>query len=322
MRWFLLMAVLGMFGCSFHMPGKSYVGALPALTAEQRELAGRLKGHVEALATRIGPRTVVGFPEKLEAAAKYIEGEFRGMGYATVALPHDCGGVAVRNIAVAVEGSDLKDEVVVVGAHYDSAGDCPAANDNGTGVASMLELARVLKATKPRRTVRFVAFVNEEPPYFGTDQMGSYVYAAACRKRGDKITAMLSLETMGFYSEEKGSQNYPAPLNWFYPDRGNFIGFGTRSQDRELLFRVVAKFREKAAFPSEGAALPAGTPGIWYSDHWGFWEHGFPALMVTDTAMFRYPWYHTKYDTAEKIDYEKLARVTEGLRWVIEDLAD
>jgi hypothetical protein len=165
-----------------------------------------------------------------------------------------------------------------------------------------------------------VAFVNEEPPYFTTSQMGSFVYAKECRKRKDKITAMLSLETIGFYSDQDGSQSYPPPLSLFYPSKGNFIGFVGNLSSRRLVRRVVGSFREHAKFPSEGAALPGWVPGVFWSDHWSFWKHGYHALMVTDTAPFRYVHYHTPEDTIDKIDFERLARVVAGLEKVVADL--
>jgi len=304
------------------MPGKSFEGELPVLTEPQRELAGRLKGHVEMLGGTIGVRTALEFPEKLEAAAKYIEAEFRAMGYEPMGQSYVCRGRPVRNIEAAVERSGSGETVIVVGAHYDSAVGTPGANDNGTGVAAMLELAREakLKRWRPKREVRFVAFVNEEPPYFGTKEMGSYVYASRCRARDERVI-MFSLETMGYYSDEAGSQKYPKPLSEFYPDRGNFIGFATRTEDEGFLRAAVERFRWRTDFPSEGVAMPASTPGIGYSDHWSFWQHGYSALMVTDSAMFRYPYYHTPQDTPEKVDYQRLARVTEGLGRMVEEFA-
>jgi Zn-dependent M28 family amino/carboxypeptidase len=165
-----------------------------------------------------------------------------------------------------------------------------------------------------------VLFVNEEPPFFATDGMGSFVHAKRAKERNEKIVAMLSLETMGYYSETKGSQHYPFPFSYLYPDTGNFIGFVGNLKSGALVRKIVRLFREHAEFPSEGIAAPAFIPGIGWSDHWSFWQHGYPALMVTDTAPFRYRHYHTPEDTEDKIDYEKLARVTIGLKAVVEGL--
>jgi Zn-dependent M28 family amino/carboxypeptidase len=198
----------------------------------------------------------------------------------------------------------------------------PGANDNGTGVAAMLALARRFSGQKPRRTLRFVAFANEEPPHFQTAEMGSVVYAQRSRERSENVVAMLSLETLGYYDDAQGSQVYPPPIGLFYPSTGNFVGFVSNVSSRKLLRDVVGDFRSHTRFPSEGAALPAVIPGVGWSDHWAFWQAGYPALMVTDTAPFRYPHYHTGADTPDKIDYERLARVVAGLERSIRRLAE
>ena len=198
---------------------------------------------------------------------------------------------------------------------------CVGANDNASGVAVLLALARALSPEKAARTLRFVAFANEEPPHFQNESMGSWAYALSCQQRGDDIVAMISLETMGYYSDEEDSQSYPFPMSAAYPSTGSFIGFVGNVASRHLVRRVVGSFREHAAFPSEGAALPSWIPGVGWSDHWSFWQAGYRAIMVTDTAPFRYPHYHTEQDTPDKLDYERLARVTLGLEKVIRELA-
>ena len=190
------------------------------------------------------------------------------------------------------------------------------------GVAGLLALARAWADRKPARTVRFVAFANEEPPFFQTGQMGSLVYARRCRQRRENIVAMMSLETIGCYDAAKGSQRYPFPVGLFYPSRGDFIGFVSNTRNAPLVRRCVAAFRRHAQFPSEGGALPGGLPGIGWSDHWAFWQAGYPAVMVTDTAPFRYPHYHTPQDTPDKLDYTSLARVIAGLDKVLDELAN
>jgi Zn-dependent M28 family amino/carboxypeptidase len=217
-------------------------------------------------------------------------------------------------------GTSRRDDIVVVGAHYDSVSGCPGANDNATGVAAMLELAHRLARAPVSRTIRFAAFVNEEPPFFQTANMGSVVYANAAKARGDRIVGMLSLETMGYYSEEKGSQQYPAAVAMLYPDVGNFIALVANVGSARLLMDARRAFKSRTPFPVQSAAVPAAIPGVGWSDHWAFWQAGYAAMMVTDTAPFRYPWYHTANDTPDKIDYEKLAQVVDGLEAVIESL--
>ena len=206
-------------------------------------------------------------------------------------------------------------------AHYDSAPGTPGANDNGSAVASLLTLARRFAGQPQPRTLRFVFFVNEEPPFFQTAAMGSWVYAKECRRRHDRIVGMWSLETMGYYSDAKGSQHYPFPFSLFYPDTGNFIGFVANSQSGELLKRTIGGFRKHAQFPSEGVAAPDVVPGLGWSDHWSFWQEGYPAVMITDTALFRYPHYHEATDTPDRLDYDRLGRVVDGLTAVVRDLA-
>jgi Zn-dependent M28 family amino/carboxypeptidase len=163
--------------------------------------------------------------------------------------------------------------------------------------------------------------VNEEPPFFKTEQMGSVVYANAARARGDRIVGMLSLETMGYFSDEKGSQTYPGALARFYPDVGNFIGFVADLGSARLLLRARRAFKRQTRFRLRCAAVPASVPGVGWSDHWSFWHAGYPAMMVTDTAPYRYPWYHTAEDTPDKIDYDKLAAVVDGIEAVVRSLA-
>ncbi|MBW2261353.1 MAG: M28 family peptidase [Deltaproteobacteria bacterium] len=303
------------------MPGRTHTGVLPEMGVGEVELAERLAGHVEVLASEIGERCIDGAYSELERAAVYIETEFEEMGYELEGQEFEVEGVKVRNIEVEITGSGKMDEVVVVGAHYDSAQGTPGADDNASGVAVLLELARMLKGMKAERTVRFVAFVNEEPPWFQTGDMGSVRYAKMCKERGDDIVAMLSLEMLGYYSDEPGSQHYPSPFASLYPDTGNFVAFVGNTGSGSLVRRCVKVFREHVEFPSEGAAAPASIPGVGFSDHWSFWQEGWKALMVTDTAFNRYEHYHEATDTAEKVDAEKMARVTEGLRWVVEDLS-
>jgi Zn-dependent M28 family amino/carboxypeptidase len=188
-------------------------------------------------------------------------------------------------------------------------------------VAAVLELARRFAGAPHSRSIRFVAFVNEEPPWFQTPSMGSVVYANAARDRGDRIVGMLSLETMGCYSDEPGSQTYPAPLQLMFPDVGNFIGFVSNVRSARLLRRAVRAFKARTAFPIRSAAVPAGIPGVGWSDHWSFWQAGYPALMVTDTAPYRYRWYHTAQDTPDRISFPHLTAVVDGLEHVVHVLA-
>ncbi|NIR51818.1 M28 family peptidase [candidate division KSB1 bacterium] len=301
------------------MPGKSHEGPLPPLTEKERSLQGLLRQYVEKLAGDIGERNVVQY-QNLSSAADFIDSALRKTGYDIRRQTFEVSGRKCQNIEVELAGQVQKEEIVVIGAHYDSVIDCPGANDNATGVAALLALAQAFADKSIPKTLRFVAFVNEEPPYFTTSSMGSLVYAKSCRERGDNIVTMFSLETIGYYVQQKGSQRYPFPVGLFYPSTGNFIAFVGNLSSRSLVRETVASFRRVAKFPSEGGALPGIIPGVGWSDHWAFWQAGYPALMVTDTAPFRYPFYHTAQDTPDKIHYEQLARVVSGLKLVITDL--
>ena len=282
--------------------------------------AARLRTHVDTLAGAIGERHLWRFAA-LNRAADYVFTRFEASGYSPRRQTFELARLPLGNVEATLNGSLRPEEIVVVGAHYDSVSGCPGANDNATGVAAVLELASRFSRRPQPRTIRFAAFVNEEPPFFRTPDMGSVVYANAARKRGERIIGMFALETMGYYSTEKGSQRYPSPLAALYPDVGNFIGFVSNVKSSWLLWRARAAFKRRTSFPLQCAAAPASLPGVGWSDHWAFWEAGYSAVMVTDTAPFRYPWYHTAQDTPDKIDYDRLAHVIDGLEAVIESIA-
>ena len=301
------------------VPGRSHAGPLPPLAPDQIGLAARLREHVRAVASR--PHNL-GHPEELERAAAHIEAALEGMGYAVHRQTFSAAGREVRNIEAVVEpaaSTAANAETLVVGAHYDSCFDAPGANDNGTGVAGVLELARLLADLRGEAAlrIRFALFVNEEPPFFKTELMGSLVYARRLKASGEPVLGMLSLETIGFYSDEEGSQRYPWPLGLLYPSKGDFVAFVGLVTSRAFVRRAVAAFRALAAFPSQGGTAPGAIPGIDWSDHWSLERVGIPALMVTDTALFRYPHYHTAADTPDKVDHERLARVVSGLERLV-----
>jgi len=303
------------------MPRQSYRGPLSALSAEQRELAGRLSEHVRYLSVTIGERNIHR-AGSLQATTDYLCSNLAQAGYAVSDKPYAVDGHVVNNLEAQLVGSDGAAGVVVVGAHYDSVAGTVGADDNASGVAATLELARMLQGSKLRRTVRFMLFVNEEPPYFQTEQMGSLVYARELRRAGVPVSAMISLEMLGFYSDAPSSQKYPAPLSMFYPSRGDFIGFVGNTESRDLVRQATRRFREATQFPSEGVAAPASLPGVGWSDQWSFWQQGYPAIMITDTALFRNPYYHTPLDTTDKVDFGKMARVVDGFRSVVVSLAN
>lgn len=301
----LLLAVYGfLWWCtrSFTVPtdGKP-VGNLADIEA-------RLRADIKEIAAATGIRDYQNF-QPLEHTRQWIVDRWKSQGLKPVEYPYFTQAHEFKNIEVDVAGEG---PVVLVGAHYDSAG-TPGADDNGSGVAAMLEITRQLAGAKLTRKLRCVAFVNEEPPFFDTDDMGSRVYAKLAAKRGDKIEAMLSLETIGFYSDKPGSQKYPAGLGHFYPDTGNFIGIVGDMASRPLVDRTAKLLGASTDVPVQCAALPGRLPGVFWSDHASFWTYGVQAVMVTDTAPFRNRHYHLDSDRYETLDYGRFARVTAGL---------
>ncbi len=306
---------------TFHMSGTSYAGPFLPLSETEKDISSRLHRHVVMLAEKIGERNIW-LQQNLNAAAAYIATTWKEEGFVIERQEYEARGVGSVNLIVEIPGTLRPEEIIIVGAHYDSVLGSPGANDNGSGVASLLEISRLLAGRKPARTIRLAAFTNEEPPFFLRQSMGSRVYAARARRRNENIIGMLSLETMCFYSETPGSQEYPFPFSFFYPHTANFIGFVGNIRSRSLVRECLGAFRRTTAFPSEGTAAPGWISGIGWSDHWSFWREGYRAIMVTDTAFYRYRHYHTGEDTPEKIDYDRLARVTQGLAEVIVALAD
>lgn len=303
------------------MPGETGRTPLPPLTAAQTDLRRGLERHVRELAGRIGERNSVNY-EALEEAASYIEHELGALGY-TVASQRwtSVEGQEFRNVEVTIPGRTPAPGTVVVGAHYDSNRGTPGADDNASGVAAVLELARLLRSDRPARTIRLVAFANEEVPFFGTADQGARRYVAALGQRGEDVRSMLSVETIGYYVSGAGTQRYPPPLDRFYPDTGNFVGFVGDLKSRELVHEAITAFRRHTPFPSHGAAAPASIPGVGWSDHEAFWAAGIAAVMITDTAPFRNPYYHTRDDTPDRIDYERMTHVVDGLAAVVRQLA-
>ncbi len=318
----ITVAVLAVFVLLWYigirMPGKNPSRAA-SLSAADVILRDELKADVQHLAGDIGERNLSRYPQ-LNAAAEFIEKSFQQAGLQSRRDSYEVNGLASHNIEVEVPGASP--EIVLVGAHYDSVFGAPGANDNGTGVAALLALARRFAGKQTQQTLRFVAFVNEEPPNFQTPKMGSLVYAGRCKARGDHIAAMISLETIGYFSDAPRSQKYPvAALGAFYPKVGNFIGIVGNVRSRWLVRRAIAEFRKDGKIPAEGAALPSFIAGVGWSDQWSFWQNGYPGIMITDTAPFRYPYYHEATDTPDKLDYDRFALVVSSTEKLIQSLA-
>lgn len=304
--------------------GSSESVVVPDFEEVALETAPTLESTVTVLAEKIGERNLNSYP-KLEQTRDYITRRLKKAGYEVeldevkVVLPRLAdapernANKPVYNLIFTKPGNE---EIVVVGAHYDTAPITPGANDNGSGVAVLLQLAERLKDVPMERTVRFVFFVNEEPPYFMSNSMGSRVYAARCAERKDNIVGMISLETMGYYSDVEGSQMFPPGIDG-YPNTGNFLAFISEPNSQEFLQECLDHFE---GLPVESLVAPASIEGVSWSDHASFWEHGYPGVMITDTAPFRYPHYHRKTDTADKLDYQRLGRAADGLETMVKFL--
>jgi Zn-dependent M28 family amino/carboxypeptidase len=274
-------------------------------------IEGHLRQHVARLAGEIGERNVFR-PQALHDAERYIHDAWSTQGHQVQVQEYVVYGVRSANLEVALSGQ-RDDEVVVIGAHYDTVMGSPGADDNGSAVAVLLELGHLLMGARPARSLRLVAFVNEEPPFFFTKEQGSRLYAKAARERGDPIRFMLSLEMLGYYRDTPGSQSYPPVFRWFYPDRANFIALVSNFRSWREMRRFSSVFRQVSPFPLEQVATFSWIPGVAWSDHLSFWLEGYRAMMLTDTAFFRNPHYHAATDTPTTLDYLRMAAVTEGL---------
>lgn len=314
-----------------------------ATTARPEVLEAPLKASVTHLATTIGERNAHMQPQALDRAGDWLIKQWNEQRLDVRVGTFEAWKHTCRNLEVDVTGP-ISGPVVVIGAHYDSASTCPGADDNASGVAALLEVTKALRGAPAKVGLRAVAFTNEEPPNFRTDTQGSRVYAKAAVERGERIAAMISLETIGWYDDRPGSQRYPAGLSHFYPSTGSFVGVAGNVASRPLVHRVTSLMRAASTSPSvhrdplfglqpnaSGAVSPGSAselqrlmpvecisiwgriPGVGWSDHEAFWEHGIEAVMVTDTAPFRNPRYHTAQDTADTLDYKRLARTTAAL---------
>lgn len=278
----------------------------------------QLRQDVYRLASDIGERNLYRYPQLTEAAS-LIEEWFYEAGYTPVRQEYEAAEMVFENIEAEVSGNTAPEEVVIVGAHYDTHRNSPGANDNGSGIAALHALARAFAGEPIGRTLRFVAFTNEERPFLRTPDMGSYRYAARCQEQGENVVAMVCLETIACRFLQPGTQRLSL-LGLLAPTRGNFIALVGNRPSRRLLAEAAESFRRQVSVPCETFTLPTNFPGAWSSDHWSFWKHGYPAIMVTDTAPLRYPYYHKPGDTIEQLDYDFLAEVTEGVRGIVADI--
>jgi hypothetical protein len=285
------------------------------------DIRENLERTVRFLSEDIGSR---GYLQKaaLNRAADYIGSELRGYGYEVRTQPYDVDGVEYRNVFAIKKGLKSPDRVLVLGAHYDTVIGTPGADDNASAVAGMLELARLLKDAPLDKTLHFAAFTLEEPPFFRTSSMGSYKYAGGLKKEGMDVEGMICLESIGYFTDREESQLFPLPFfRLFYPTTGNFIMFASNFGSKGFLDRAKEGFTKGTDLPLETISAPSFIPGMDFSDHRSFWKFGYDAFMVTDTAFYRNPNYHTAGDLPETLDFKRMSEVVLGLRSSIENLA-
>ncbi len=296
---------------------RTSVKTLPVLP-EDSSLPERLKAHVLKLADEIGERSIFKY-ENLNQSADYITQQLDGLGLEIEFQEYKLYDKTARNIIARKTGREKPDEVIIVGAHYDTCFN-PGANDNASGIAVLLELAGRLGVQALRRSVKFIAFTNEEPPFFKTRDMGSYRYARRAKDEGENIRLALILESVGYYSDRSFSQRYPVLVGPFFPHRANFIAVVGNLRNREQVRECAELLRKNSALPVYSATLPDFVGGIDFSDHWSFWQMGFPAVMISDTAFYRSRHYHRNSDTFEKLDYARMALLVDGLEKAIIEL--
>lgn len=306
-RIFVIIIVL--FGSIFGW--RTFRQYQPVSTPEKALLEERLKNHVKKLSYDIGERSIFMY-EKLNEAALYITNEFKSYGYKVEFHAYQLYGKKTENIIAEKRGDIKPDEIIIVGAHYDTCFN-PGADDNASGIAGLLELARIFSDKPTACTIRFIAFANEEPPFFKTEDMGSFQYIRESKKKNEKIRGAVILEMIGFYSGRLFSQRYPPLFGFFYPNRANFIAVISNFHSRKLAGQIKKGFREGIKFPIESVSTFDFIPGVDFSDNWSFWKNKIPAVMITDTAFYRYPHYHSDQDTYEKLDYKSISEVIIGL---------
>jgi hypothetical protein len=294
---------------------------LPALTEEERDRVGRLKATVQHLSVEIGERNIAQ-SWNLASATDDLAIALEKIGYDVQRQGLVAGDAVVQNIAVHVTGGERGGEAYVVGAHYDTAAGASGADDDASGVAVLMELARLFHDRKAKRALHFAFFVNGEAPYFETDQMGSLVYAKSLKALGLTVKGMLSLDGLGVYGEGPPVRPYPVTVPP-YPASSDFLALIGNEASRPLLEQVSASLRDAGSgVPVIASVLEAEMPLARGSDHWAFWKLGMPALLLTDAGEYRYKDYHQKTDQPANLDFERLARVVTALQKTLTTLAD
>lgn len=279
----------------------------------------RLKQHVKILSSDFAPRDFR-HPEKLELTAVYIRKIFQQSGGEVYEHSYEVEGIPYKNV-IAEYGPDSP-SAIVIGAHYDAVVGTPGADDNASGVAGVLELARLFSTVSFSSKVILAAYTLEEPPFFASNLMGSAVHARALIDENVDVKLMICFEMIGYFSDTPGSQHFPIPfLKLYYPSAGNFITvvdhlFSTQAG------RMKRWMQKSIDLPIYSINAPKWFPGIDWSDHKNFWDQGYPAIMITDTAFYRNEAYHSASDTSDRLDYERMAKVVQGVYTYVLHLAE
>lgn len=279
-----------------------------------------LREHVRSLTVTIGERSVT-MPKNLLKTQQYIASFYEGLGLHAEIEPFRYHDLPVANVIARIEPEGPPTKRFLLGAHYDSVEGTVGADDNASAVAVLLETARQLLAVARQKkltvAVKCVAFALEEPPVFSTRYQASKVHAAAMKHRGESIDGMLCLEMVGYTCKEKGCQEYPFPLNLMgYPEQGDFIGIIGNFASRGLTRSISKAFKKNPALPAIPLTVPFSgwlMPSVRLSDHASFWDKGYAAVMITDSAFFRNPHYHMPSDTADTLDYGFMAELVRSL---------
>jgi len=283
-------------------------------------LRKRLYQHVYTLSASIGSRSHQEY-SALKKTLDYIAEQMALLDNNFSFQPYRHEKKSFNNLIVEKPGQKLADEIIVIGAHYDSVFDSPGADDNATGIACLIELTRLLQNYPNQRTFRFVAFTLEEAPFFGTNLMGSDVYASSCRAKNEHIVGMIALEMLGFYTEKKHSQKYPvATMKDSHFDRGNFIAIVGNEKSQQLADDMDRHIKKHLLIKTRKIVSPPYIPGVSLSDHASFWKYDYPAIMITDTAFYRNPHYHEVSDTIDTLNFKYFTRFVFSLAFALQEL--
>ena len=319
--------ILPLIIVSLFLVGCTSGARVPTRSDVVRSTQDRLRADVQALSVDFAQRNARN-RGVLNDAGLWVGMRLAMMGYeADLEQVDDTDEQRGFNVFAELRGTSRPDEIIVIGAHYDAEVNTPGADDNASGVAAMLELARRFAGSPMDRTVRWVGYTNEENSNSAGGLMGSFVSARNAQNRNEKIVAMMSLEMLGYYDETPGSQRYPfdqamaARLGMDLPDTGDYIGVVGRFEDRGLIDAIAASMRSSERANVVAAALPAMVSAIWRSDHGNYWLAGYNAVMITDTSEFRTPHYHMPSDTIDTLDFDRMAGVVDALEVAVRDLA-